>query len=422
LAGRIEELLRSPCELLPLGVHPLEAAAGATVEQLIARLDKSLADSQMSIDSLGKHFQGYAKELAKRGLLVDQLLQSKTQTPDELFQQLVRGVFSADYECGKTRVLSIDVVEDITRELVELQLLQAIARTEVVDLEEIDIRADQALEVARRYRRDWMNRRAQLVDLWRRLQFNANQLQAGLDVFFNGSISNIGDNPFHLRTDTGALQAGVRFDAPITRMAERNTYRQSLIEYQQARRNFYNFEDSVAQQIRAQLRAIISFQINFELNRMGVLEAAKQIMINTYLDVENQRTATTRATVARDQLQALGDLLNAQNAFMLIYISYEVSRLQLDFNLGTMQLDSDGLWIDPGRVGQDYGQYDPWLWRNSPGSIGQQPGADDDSMQNQDKAIDQLPPPFLLPSGDRESLPPSGAESVPQPPRAPRER
>jgi hypothetical protein len=28
-----------------------------------------------------------------------------------------------------------------------------------------------------------------------------------------------------------------------------------------------------------------------------------------------------------------------------------------------MQLDSEGLWIDPGRIGEDYGQYDPWLWR-----------------------------------------------------------
>src|SRR5688500_6111051 len=28
-----------------------------------------------------------------------------------------------------------------------------------------------------------------------------------------------------------------------------------------------------------------------------------------------------------------------------------------------MQLASEGMWIDPGRIGEEYGQYDPWLWR-----------------------------------------------------------
>ena len=106
---------------------------------------------------------------------------------------------------------------------------------------------------------------------------------------------------------------------------------------------------------------------------------------------------------------------------MLTFITYEIARLQLDFNMGTMQLNNEGLWIDPGKIGPDYGQFDPWVWRNSPGSIGQEPGSDD-SMQNIDRALDQLPPPFLLPSADRESLPPAGAEVTPQASSPRRER
>ncbi len=86
----------------------------------------------------------------------------------------------------------------------------------------------------------------------------------------------------------------MQFDAPITRLVERNTYRQSLIDYQQARRTYYNFEDSVAQALRNQLRQLTSFQINFEINRLAVLEAARQVMQNTFIDQESQRTATTR--------------------------------------------------------------------------------------------------------------------------------
>src|SRR5262249_42150615 len=153
------------------------------------------------------------------------------------------------------------------------------------------------------------------------------------------------------------------------------------------------------------------FQINFEINRMAVLEAARQIMLNTFIDLENQRSQTTRATVARDNLQALNDLLTAQNNFMLIFISYEVQRLQLDFAMGTMQLDNDGLWIDPGKIGPDYGLYDPWEWRNSPGSIGEDGKQGGNEPRSVDQSIDHLPPPFMLPRG--ESLPPASVETVP---------
>jgi hypothetical protein len=424
LSQRIEELRQTPCELLPLGVNPFEAAGGQFARDRLARLDKSLADAQRSYQNLSQNFQGYAQTLADRSRLVDELLQNKEQTPEELFEKLVRGVFNSQYECGKTRVLTMDVVEDINRELIELQLLQAIARTETVELQEVDLRFDQALDVARRYRRDWMNARGALVDQWRLLQFNADRLQATLDIFFSGDISNIGDNPFRLRANTGRLRAGVQFDAPITRLSERNAYRQSLIEYQQARRNFYRFEDQVAQALRGRLRSLTSFEINFELNRLAVLEAARQVMLNTFIDQDAQRTATTRVTAARDAVQALTDLLNAQNQFMLVFISYEVQRLALDFNLGTMQLDSEGLWIDPGRIGTDYGQFDPWLWRSHPSAGGTTAG--DGSSETLPPAkrsdpLEQLPPDFMLPPAQGETLPKPGFDSLPLVPPA-RER
>jgi hypothetical protein len=208
-----------------------------------------------------------------------------------------------------------------------------------------------------------MNNRAALVDAWRLIQFNADQLQSDLSILFNGDIANVGENPFDFDADAGRLQVGVQFDAPLTRLGERNTYRQALIEYQQARRNYYAFEDSIGQGLRSIIRTVSANQINFELQRLAVIEAARQVMLNTFIDQESQRTLTTRVTAARDAVSALSDLLNAQNDFMGVWVNYEVLRRSLDFNLGTMQLDSEGLWIDPGKIGQDYGQYDPWLWR-----------------------------------------------------------
>jgi hypothetical protein len=79
-----------------------------------------------------------------------------------------------------------------------------------------------------------------------------------------------------------------------------------------------------------------------------------------------------------------------------------------------MQLDNEGLWIDPGKIGPDYGQFDPWVWRTGSGSISDE-HAQDGSMQPGDKVIDQLPPPFLLPQAEREALPPAGVEMPPRP-------
>jgi hypothetical protein len=415
LFARVEEFRRTPCELLSLGINPLDdAVLGGGAAQLSNRLDRALSEAESSYELLNNHFRGYVQALAARRQIVDQLLRDRSLTPEELFEKLVRGVYDPTYECDKTRFLIIDVVEEITRELIELQLLQARARTESIELREVDMKADHALEVARRYRRDWMNARSVLVDSWRLVQFNADQLQSSLDVFFSGNIRNITDNPFRLRADTGQLRAGVQFDAPITRLAERNIYRQAQIEYQQARRNFYNFEDGIARGLRAQLRTLATNQINFELQRLAVLEAARQVMLNTFIDQETQRTATTRVTAARDVVQALTDLLNAQNNYMSIWINYEVLRVSLDFNLGTMQLDDDGLWIDPGTIGPDYGQYDPWLWHSGGEAAGHAPGHAG-SVQQMDEAIDQLPP------AQKEFVPGPDAR-VPAPPLPGRER
>jgi hypothetical protein len=417
LIDRIAASQENPCDLLPLRVNPLETAGGRVAADLLTRLDASLANAERSLENLSANFVGYAEAFASRGRIIDLLMRDNTQTPEQLFELLVRNVFDPHYECGQTRVLTNDVVEEMTRELIELQLLQAVARAEAIEVNEVDVGFDSALEAARRYRRDWMNRRAQLVDSWRRLQFNADQLQAQLDVFMTGTMNNVNDNPFSLRADTGTLRAGVQFDTPLNRMSERNSYRQSLIEYQQARRNYYNFEDGVAQAMRGYLRQLTAFQINFETNRLAVIEAARQVMLNTFIDQENQRTATTRVTAARDAVQGLTDLNNAQNQFMLTFITYEIARLQLDFNMGTMQLDNEGLWIDPGKMGPDYGKFDPWVWRNSPGSIGE--GTTDSDASELDRKIDELPPPFLLPSAEREALPTAPVE---QPPGASRRR
>ncbi|WP_146518407.1 hypothetical protein [Stieleria varia] len=251
----------------------------------------------------------------------------------------------------KLVLASQDLLSDLADDVLAMQLIQARARTESVVLPEVDLVPHAAFEIARTHRRDWANARASLVDAWRLIEFNADNLESSLDLTFDGGISNDGNNPFALRGDTASLRVGLQWDAPITRLQERNTYRQSLIEFEQARRSYYAFEDGIWRLVRGQIRQLQSNQLTFELQRESVRIAAMQIELNEDIRIlRDARGLNSGPTAARDTISAFNDLLTAQNALLNVYVNYEVIRRGLDFDLGTMQLTPEGMWIDPGPI------------------------------------------------------------------------
>ncbi len=232
--------------------------------------------------------------------------------------------------------------------LLELSLLQARARLDAIDIEPTELTPEQALSIASRNRRDWMNARASLVDAWRLVNFNANDLKSDLSLVFSGDIGNVGDHPFDLRGTNGRLRVGVEFDAPLTRVAERNVYVQALIEYQQARRRYYRFVDGVYQGLRGTLRQIRLNEINLELRRAAVLVAIAQVDITQLRLTEPPRPgeeAVFGNTTARDLVNALGDLLNVQNDLLSVWVNNVVQRMSLEYDLGLMQLDPYGVRV-----------------------------------------------------------------------------
>jgi hypothetical protein len=134
---------------------------------------------------------------------------------------------------------------------------------------------------------------------------------------------------------------------------ERNNYRETLIEYQRARRDYMLFEDRISQSLRNTLRIIELSQLNFELRRAAVHVAVSQVDQASFrLNAPPRQGQQMQfgATTARDLVSALTDLLDAQNDFLNVWVNYEVLRMLLDFELGVLQLDQDGNWIDPGPI------------------------------------------------------------------------
>ncbi len=234
----------------------------------------------------------------------------------------------------------------------ELSLVQARSRLDAITVEPLDLHPIDALAIARANRVDWMNRRSQLVNTWRLIEFNANALEAGLDLVFSGDAGTTGDNPLEFRHANGGLRAGLRFDAPFTRLVERNNYRQQLINYQQQRRSLIQFEDTTHRVLRNYLRQMSRYRVNLEIQRRAVAIAIRRVdqrRENLNKPVAAAAAGAAQAqfgpTAALDLLTALSDLRSAQNNFMSVWLNYYEAHMQLIRDLGVMQLDENGLWV-----------------------------------------------------------------------------
>jgi hypothetical protein len=139
----------------------------------------------------------------------------------------------------------------------------------------------------------------------------------------------------------------------MTRLLERNAYREALIRFDRIRRAYMEYEDGVKLQLRDTLRSIRLEQLNFELKRAAVRVAIAQVdLARLRLNQPPQpgKAGQFGATTARDLVSALSDLLDAQNEFLDGWVEYEILRMILDYQLGTMRVDDGNLWMDPGEV------------------------------------------------------------------------
>lgn len=242
---------------------------------------------------------------------------------------------------------------DLNNLLAELTLIQARIRTETVTLDAIDLDSDTALEIARANRLDWMNNRANLVDSWRLIEFNANKLESNAEIFLDGKMGTVGNNGVKFSGETGELNAGFRFDTPITRLEERNNFRSQLIFYQQARRSMIQYEDTINQGLRALLRDLKQLEVNLEIQRRAVAIAIRRA--DQTRETLNKPTppalpgagpAQFGPTAALNLLTALSDLRSSQNNFMSVWLNYYAGRMILMQSLGIMRIDERGMWIE----------------------------------------------------------------------------
>lgn len=233
-----------------------------------------------------------------------------------------------------------------------LALVPAQARLEVVTVDDVELDPEMAFQIALENRLDFMNGRAALVDRWRAIQVAADALQSNLSITGGGDVRTATNNPVDFRASTSSLRLGVEFDAPLARLLERNGYREALIDYQRNRRSLIQSQDRLQLGLRALVRTLKQRKLQLEIQRRAVTIALRrvdqtQLSLSTpppmgQPGVRPQISPTT----AINLLGAQSSLQSSQNSFLAAWLNYYAARIRLYRELGVMQLDPDGKWIE----------------------------------------------------------------------------
>lgn len=144
-------------------------------------------------------------------------------------------------------------------------------------------------------------------------------------------------NDAQVSFDRVNYNALLRFDLPLERTAERNNYRSQLISLERSVRDVQELEDSIKLDVRSQLRDMLESRESLRIQAQAVALAQRRV------DSTSLLLKLGRAEI-RDVLEAQEALLSAQNALTSALVNYRVSELQLQANLGLLEVDETGLW------------------------------------------------------------------------------
>ena len=241
------------------------------------------------------------------------------------------------------------VARDFRARLAEQFVIETQARVYLIEVNPVEMTLEKAISVALANRLDLMSNLAQVTDAWRNVEFDANQLLAGLNLVYTANLNSPPNKLaiIGLNAHNSSQLLGIQFQAPIVRRGQRNQYRLDQIQFQRARRDYMLNHDTIVQAVRLDMRNLNLNRRQFEIQRESLLIAARQVDSAEF----NARTATGASSgggqsVGLNLNTALNSLLNARNGLISEWIQYETSRLQLFRDFDTMNIDAQGVWTN----------------------------------------------------------------------------
>lgn len=206
-----------------------------------------------------------------------------------------------------------------------------------------ELAESRAIQLAFTNRLDLRVALASVTDAMRQVVVDADDLKPGLALSANysagqrrGAGSARSDNA-ELRPEHGQYSIGLEFDFPWEKVAERNTYRSTIISLERSVRDVQDLEDRIKTDLRDGLRTLVSAREGIRIQAQAV-EVAQRRVESTRLFFDLGRAAI------RDVLEAQEALVQAQNALTNALVSYRVTELELQRDMGVLDVDEKGLW------------------------------------------------------------------------------
>jgi len=310
-------------------------------------LDAARVEYSAQLEEFKKLQQGLSDALENNAddtVIVD-LIEGATQvlaTLDRLSQELDVLIFGHPVE-------SVSLQETLERTDVLMATAQAAFDAAGQGLPPVDISVDDAMLTALVQRLDLMNERGALADRWREVKIAADELRSRLDLNASQTIGTAKNRPFDFSTDNATTRLRLAWDLPLNRKSNRNLYRRTLINYHAGLRNLQQYEDTIKQQVRSQLRNLEQRRVQYPISVAQAALAEEQV-----LSTRLQLILGLPGVRAPDLLDAYNASRVALGAMVDLRIGYIVERAQFALEMEAMMLDDTGFWPD-----MDNPQYQP---------------------------------------------------------------
>ena len=317
-------------EVIPYRVNLVSPEDAKLLRENIAQDDVQYRELQQQLQQLGTQLATIRKNIAAK----PQLTEAETAALLPGVREIRRGILQA------------------IRELISLVIT---TRVELIILPPVSEGQEEVTRQALAERLDLMNRRGYMMDTRRKVEIAANQLEAVLNVVAEGSLNTeplLNNNqPFNFRADESEFRVGLSVKTPLDRQDVRNNYRAAQISYQRAKRNYMAAEDQVILEVRSWLRQVQTLANIFEINRRQLRVAAKEL--DQAIEFGERPDAGGRAGSRGVNIsRALDNILDAQDELIETWVDYETARFSLYRDIGSMQINKQGLWI--GHENMDY--------------------------------------------------------------------
>ncbi len=247
-------------------------------------------------------------------------------------------------DLAELRTRAEKIVEEM-RALTEREAAEAVppadAPVELVPPSEEDagpfeIDEEVAVPIALASRLDLRVANGAVYDAQREVVVRADALRAELTLGGSASFAD-NDDDGSLSFEGGRYAALLTLDLPIERTRERNEYRNSLIDLERATRSVQTLENQIKLAVRDELRALLESRETLRIQAQAVVIAEKRVG-SAVLFVEAGRAQI------RDLLDAQDDLLSARNALTAAIVGSRITELELQRDMGVLQVNERGLW------------------------------------------------------------------------------